>query len=43
MREKDLEFHCRLKLVKPIHVGASILELIKVLVYDFHYNCIKNE
>ena len=27
---------------KPVSVWMWILDLIKVLMYEFHYNCIKN-
>ena len=35
MIEKD---QCRIKLNKLTHIGANILELSKILKYDFHYN-----
>ena len=31
-----------LSLNKPVHIGMCILELNKVLMYEFQYNYIKN-
>ena len=30
-----------LKLNKPAYIGMCILEMSKVLMYEFHYDCIK--
>ena len=32
-----------LTLNKPAYIGMCILELSKVSMYEFHYNCIKNK
>ena len=32
-----------LKLNKPAYIGMCILELSKVLMYEFHYHYIKNK
>ena len=31
-----------LTLNKPAYIGMCVLELSKVLMYEFHYDCIKN-
>ena len=33
----------KLTLNKPAYIGMCILELSKVLMYEFHYDCIKNK
>ena len=32
-----------LTLKKPAYVGMWILDLIKLLMYEFHYDCLKNK
>ena len=32
-----------LNLKKPVYIGICILELTKVLMYEFHYDYIKNK
>ena len=32
-----------LTLKKPANIGMCILELSKILMYEFHYDCIKNK
>ena len=32
-----------LKLKKPVYIGMYILNLSRVLMYEFHYNYIKNK
>ena len=43
----DLVAICKSKvawmLSKPAYIGMCILELRKVLMCEFHYDCIKNE
>ena len=34
---------CRVNLNKTIYIGASIINLSKVLIQDFHHNYIKNK
>ena len=34
---------CKRNLNTPIYIWATILELSKVLIQDFHYNCIKDK
>ena len=34
---------CRIKLYKQFHIGASIFELSKVLMCNFHYNFIEKK
>ena len=34
---------CRIKLYKQSHIGASIFELSKVLMCNFHYNFIEKK
>ena len=35
------EGKCRINLNKPIYIGTSRLDLSKVLIQDFNYNCIE--
>ena len=37
------KYKCRIEIDKPTHIGASMLELSKVLMCDFHYSYIKNK
>ena len=45
--DENLVVVCKIKetltLNKPAYVGMCILDLSKVLMYDFHYNYIKNK
>ena len=40
MKEKD---KCKIKLDNPTQIGPSILELSKLLIYDFYYNYIRKK
>ena len=40
--EQQTEEKCRIKLNKPIYMGASTLGLIKILIQDLYYQYTKN-